>query len=145
MARVSKKYIRETKLIRIYDLFFEVIVNIRNKKCAEKILSEILTPPEKIMLAKRITCIYLLLKEIPLIEIAEAIKMSRSTVFYFKEKYEQAKETKEILSTVLAKEEIKNFFEDIFVEFKTIPGKGTNWRQQRWDKLQHKWKRQEPI
>jgi len=145
MVRVSQRYIQETKLKRIFDLFFEVIINIKNKKQAEKIISEILTSSEKIMVAKRITCIYLLLKEIPLIEIAEAIKMSSSTVFYFKEKYEQAKETREILSTILAKEEIKNFFEDIFVELKTIPGKGTNWRQQRWDKLQHKWKRQEPI
>lgn len=128
------------------SIFFEIISHIFDKEEAESILSELLTPTEKIMLAKRITCFYLLIKEVPIHEIAESIKLSTSTISYFKHMVSESPHIQDYLSNKINHEKVKHFIEDLLVEF--LYGglrKGSNWKTDKQIYYQHKRNRTQPI
>ncbi len=146
MSQVSKRYLPEEKFDKIFSIFFEIISSIFDKKEAEAILSELLTPTEKIMLAKRITCFYLLRKEVSIYQIAETIKLSTSTVSYLKHILSESPQIQDYLANKINHEKIKNFMEDLLVEF--LYGglrKGSNWKTDKKMYYQHKQKRQQPL
>lgn len=128
MTQISKRYIPEEKLNRIFSLLFDLILSISDKKEAEDILSELLTPTERIMVAKRVACFYMLLKNVPNNQIADVIKLSTATVTYFKHYLENSRYISEYFSDKLVSEKIKNFLQDLLVEYLyNLPRKGSNW------------------
>lgn len=146
MSQISKRYIPEKKLSRIFELFFDLILSISDKGEAEKILGELLTSTEKTMMAKRVTCFYLLLKGIPWDQIEETVKLSTSTIAYFKHFLDNSPTIKNYLSDKLKEEKVKHLFEDIFVEFfRGMPRKGSNWSMDKKIYHEHKRKREEGL
>jgi|GEM_PF-2360209 len=146
MPQVSKRHISEDKLQRIFSLFFDLILSISNKNEAEKILDELLTSTEKIMIAKRVVCFYLLLKNIPWYQIEETIKLSSSTIAYFKHFLDDSPSIRNYLSNKLKEEKVKHFFEDILVEFLFgMTRKGSNWAQDKKTYNDHIRKRKEEL
>lgn len=138
MSQVSKKYIKQEKLNKIFSLFFDLVTSVKNKNEADITISELLTPTEKVMLAKRITCFYLILKDIPNREIADLLKLSTSTVCYLKHTLNNLILLKKFLSKRLFSEKIQNIFIDILTDiFYGMPRKGANWgvQKQTYDKL----------
>ncbi len=146
MPQVSKRYIPEEKLRRIFDLFFNLIVSLKDKSEAKNVLAEFLTPTEKVMIAKRIACFYLIFKKVPACQIANSIKLSVSTITHLTYVFENSKEIKDFLTKRLTREKIKNFLEDVFVEFfYGMPRKGSDWRSNKKTYFRHKLRRQQPI
>lgn len=146
MSQVSKILLQKEHLNKVLSLLFTLIVNIQNKKSAEILLNELLTPTEKIMLAKRLACFYLLLKEIPIREIKDILKLSTSTIAYLKHFLENSSNLRSYLRDRMTKEEIKNIFEDFIVDMLYgIPRKGSNWSQNLKQYYDHQQKRKEPI
>jgi len=146
MPQVSKRYIPEEKLRRIFDLFFSLIVSLKDKNEAENVLAEFLTPTEKVMIAKRITCFYLIYKKVSASQIANSIKLSTSTVTHLTYVFENSKWIKKFLTKRLTQEKIKNFLEDVLVElFYGMPRKGSDWRYNKKIYFRHKLRRQHPI
>ncbi|MBI5123275.1 hypothetical protein HZA75_05450 [Candidatus Roizmanbacteria bacterium] len=146
MAQISKRNIDQEKLTRIYDLFFDLLLSITDKEEADRIFNELLTSTEKVMIAKRVACFYLLLKKVSVHEIGDTLKLSTSTTTYFKHFLDRSLTIKEYLSNKLKNEKVKNLFEDIFVEiFHGTLKKGSNWSQDKQIYYQHQRKRQQPL
>ena len=80
MVRNSRFVLSEDLLEKIFDLFFEVMGNTSSKNEFRKIFFDLLTPAERIMLAKRVAIIYLLLKKIEYYNICDRLKVSSATV-----------------------------------------------------------------
>ena len=83
MVNLTKKYIDEKKLVKINQLMFEILNKADDKDSFLSIIKDILSPPEQLMVAKRIAIIYLLLKGVDHTTIAEYLKSSRATVAKF--------------------------------------------------------------
>ncbi len=71
MLNKNKKFFRELA---------EVIVKINNPKLADDFLTNILTPPEKEEIARRLQIVKMLMKGIPQREVAEKLGVSVGTV-----------------------------------------------------------------
>ena len=128
MAQISKKYLIKDRLNKIFQMFFYLIIKIKNKKDANIILSELLTSTEKIMIAKRVACFYLLCKKVTIRDISDILKLSTSTVFYYRQLYKNKEKLKEYLHKKIFKEKIKETVKDIFMEFYyNAPRKGSDW------------------
>lgn len=146
MAQISKRNIDQKKLTRIYDLFLDLLLSISDKKEADEVLSELLTSTEKTMITKRVACFYLLIKKVPTHEIEDTLKLSTSTVTYFKHFLDRSLTIKEYLSNKLKNEKVKHLFEDIFVEiFHGTLKKGSNWSEDKRIYCQRQRKRQQPF
>lgn len=146
MAQISKRHISEEKLKKILKLLFGLITRLPTKEEVELILNELLTETERIMLAKRLACFFLLLKGVPNEAVADSIKVSTSTVNFYKKYLHYSHKIKEYLEGKLAEEKFKNFFEDIFVElFYGLPRKGSDWGENLRQYHAHKRRRNKPF
>lgn len=146
MSQVSKHILPKAKLDKIFSLLCDLLVDVTDKQEAEGIFSELLTPTENIMLAKRIACYYLIYKKVPNNQIADILKMSTSTVSYLKYVFTDSPTLQEFLSIKINQEKVKHFLEDLLVE--VMYGslrKGSNWSMNRKIYHEHQRKRQEPI
>ena len=66
--------------MKLYNLVFEVISHSSRKDKFFHVFEDIFSPTEKMMIAKRVTIIYLLIKGIDQKIIADTIKVSTATV-----------------------------------------------------------------
>jgi uncharacterized protein YerC len=80
MSQVSKYPISDQVLSKIFETFLSTLTRIQNPSEADSFIHHLLTPTEKIMIAKRLFIALLLLKGYQYREISEYIKVSTSTV-----------------------------------------------------------------
>lgn len=146
MSQVSKCILPKAKLDKIFSLLFDLLTDVSDKQEAENLLSELLTPTENIMLAKRIACFYLIYKKVPNNQIADILKMSTSTVSYLKYVFADSPALQEFLSIKINQEKVKHFLEDLLVEvmYGTLR-KGTSWSMNRKIYHEHQRNRQKPL
>ena len=139
MVHISRTKIPEKVLIRIYQLFFEVFSRSRSHDSFLELLDDILTPTEKIMLAKRIGILYLLIKEVDQSIIADILKVSTSTVsIYSVQFYKRDTKMIKIIKDMLVKEKVLDFMEDIFAGLWIQPGFKKGHYKLKWDYEQSK-------
>lgn len=143
MVNLTKKYVDEKKIVKIYQLMFEILNKADDKDDFLGIIKDILSPPEQLMVAKRIAIIYLLLKGADHTTIAKYLKSSRATVAKFTLLFYD-KDTKliGIIGELLNQEKISHFFEDLFADIFISPGLKIGHWQMHWD---HKRRQKERI
>lgn len=114
MPQVSKRKVERNIEERIFEIFVESFVKLKNKNEAALFLEDLLTPTEKIMLAKRLSVAVLLAKGYDYLKISEILKISSSTIgrvaYYFKH---ENKGMMNIVSRVLSDEKRMDFWKDI--------------------------------
>jgi len=140
MVIVSKKLLNKEVLIKIYRLFFEITSRSDSSEEFLALMEDILSPAEKIMIAKRIGIIFLLIKNVDYKLIKETLKVSTSTIFKYSLLFNQ-KETQliKIIKNLLLKEKMLGFLEDVFADLFIQPGIKIGHYKRAWE---HK-KRQE--
>ena len=146
VTKVSKKYISKERIDRIYKLLFNLLIKINNKEQAKQILSELLTSTEQLMIAKRIACYYLISSNLTIAEISDILKLSTSTVFYFRINYKNNKLLRELLANFIFKDKLKKSINDLFIEFYyNNPRKGSDWSYNKKTYNQYKNDTEKPI
>lgn len=123
MTRISKKHIKEETIAKLNRLFFEIFYRSDSQEDFLSLLDGILSPTEKIMIAKRIGIIYLLIKKVDAQTIANTLKVSTATVYFHTNILgeKQAKITNTIIK-MLKKEKVLNFLDDFFADLYIRPG-----------------------
>lgn len=89
MTRVSKRKIKDEEFEKIFRKFVEIIDFSGNKKYTRKFINEFFYPTERIMFAKRVGIIYMIINKIPDRIIAGTLSISTSTVGRMIEKYDR--------------------------------------------------------
>jgi len=113
MVNISRRQLPEEFLNKIFELFFK---------------------KEKILFAKRITIIYLLLKKIEQSNIADFLKVSTSTVCKYALLIENKNsEMIKIMKFLIKKEKIFDFMNELFASFFIQPGVKIGHWQLYWD------------
>ena len=134
MARISKRPIDEKLLTKIYKLFYEVFSRYDSQEDFLSIIDDILSPTEKIMLAKRLAIIYLLIKKADHRDITDTLKVSSATVvFYSSTFYKRNSRVVNIINNMLKKENVLNFLDDFFADIMIKPGIYKGHWQLYWD------------
>jgi len=80
MAQVSKARLREEIEERMFEVFYESLAKRKSKTEVEKLLADLLTPTEKIMLSKRLAIALLLLQGYNYRSISDFLKVSFGTI-----------------------------------------------------------------
>jgi len=80
MPQVSKHKVTKDIEKRMYEVFWNSIAGLKKSKEVEEFFSELLTPTEKIMLAKRLSIAILLLKGYEYRSISGLLKVSYATI-----------------------------------------------------------------
>lgn len=124
MTMVSKYKLRPEVWDRIFNLFSESLLNIRNKNRFDTFLNDFLSPTEKIMLAKRFAMAVLLTKGNNYEEIKRILHVTSATIakMNIHIKYGE-KGINEVIENVLKRENTKLIWEEIQSLF-DVPIKG---------------------
>ncbi|MEK7575382.1 MAG: Trp family transcriptional regulator [Patescibacteria group bacterium] len=80
MPHISKEHLDQKVFLDMYTHFHNALTSLRNKKESGKLIRELLTPTERVMIAKRVAMIYMLRKGHSVYEIEKVLKVSSSTV-----------------------------------------------------------------
>ena len=89
MSQVSKRKIKDAEFEKVFKKFMDTIELSGHKKYTRKFIEEFFYPTERIMLAKRIGIIFMIVNKIPDRVIAETLSISTSTVGRMIEKYDR--------------------------------------------------------
>lgn len=136
MTQVSKRFVSKDIQQRIFEVFWESISLCKNKDLAASFLEDLLTPTEKIMLAKRVSIAFLLLKGYDYEAINQTLKVSDQTIWSVKVWLKsKGQGYRKILDQILTGEKWEKFWNDLddFIGkiLSPTPGKGVDWRNTR--------------
>lgn len=141
MVRNSRNPLPEEIFLKMYSLFFEIFNCYENKESFFELMNDLFTPAEKIMIAKRVGIIYLLIKKVDYRDISEILKVSTCTITHYAYIYNNRKsKIIEIIKSQLMKEKVLYFLDDLLADVMIQPGLKIGHWQQYWD---HKRKQQE--
>ncbi len=145
MTRISRLPVDEDVLEKLFSLFFEVIGKNKNEEEFQNIIHDLLSPAERIMIAKRVAIFYMLIKKLDYYNIAKSLKVSPSTIAKFNLVKENSRGIVSALKGTVRNEKIINFFEELVLELRR-PGKyGVNWKNAWQDKIDHERKKAKGI
>ncbi|MBI2074656.1 MAG: hypothetical protein HYT83_02325 [Candidatus Levybacteria bacterium] len=80
MTKVSKRILNKTLENYIFELFIQTIANLKDKNEIQNFIKDLLSPPEQIMLVKRLAIAILLQKGYTYTQIDNTLKVSRTTI-----------------------------------------------------------------
>ena len=134
MSQVSKYPVSPKVYERIFEILFQAAVKIKNKKEAEEFFNDILSPTEKIMLAKRISIALLLVKKYDYRAIRRILHVSSPTIADVSASLRYTgKGYKQIVEKLLEEEAIKDFLLSVvegIASLGSVGGKGSgDWKQ----------------
>lgn len=88
MPHISKKYLDRKVFLAMYERFYDTLVSLRNKSESVRLTNELLTPTERVMIAKRLAILYLIHKGHSIYEVEQTLKVSPSTVARYQLKHD---------------------------------------------------------
>jgi len=134
MGRISKQFVKQEILTKLYRLFFEVISRSDDQQSFTLLIDDILSPTEKIIIAKRIGIIYLLIKKVDYRTISETLKVSTATVLFYSAVFKE-KQTRivNLIKQMLKKEKVLGFLEDVFADLMIHPGIYIGHHKLKWE------------
>lgn len=150
MAQVSKYPIRKEIADRIFELFIKTLINIKERDEAEKLVSDLLSPTERIMLAKRLTIAFLLEKGYDYRSIKDILKVSSPTIAAVNlARQYGSKGYKKLIDKISREESISKFLRDLAIKLVSVPAvsisKGGSWRYLKEELEKEKRKRAKPF
>lgn len=123
MVHNSQYTLSDDVLIRMYRLFFTVFSQFHNQNSFYELMDGLFSQAEKIMIAKRVGIIYLIIKKVDYRDIADVLKVSTSTIVHYATMYHlQENKIVKIIQNKLLKEKVVNFLDDLFADLYIQPG-----------------------
>lgn len=80
MSQVSKRIVNKKIEGRVLSLFLGSIISCNNRESASSYIEELLSPAERVMLAKRFSIMFMLSEGYDYESISDTLKVSRSTI-----------------------------------------------------------------
>lgn len=141
MAQVSKYPLSEAVYERIFEIFFKSIAAIKDQSEATELVHSLLTPTERVMLAKRLAIAFLLEKEYTYRDIQKVLRVSLGTIGVVSgaRKFGSAGYTR-IVTRLIHDERVSEFVNSIVVTLISISARGS--KGGAWRYLKHELQRE---
>ncbi|MBU1473104.1 hypothetical protein KKB64_04975 [Patescibacteria group bacterium] len=139
MTQVSRIPLRKEIEKRVYEVLLESIVSAKTKQQIQQLIDDLLSPTERLMLAKRLSIALLLLKKYDQRTVARWLKVSSTTVNKISLVLQKGTGGyQKVISLILMKEQLKEYLEKIDDTIANIlpPPVGrdwSHWRRKRWE------------
>lgn len=126
MAQVSKYPISKEIYDRIFEIFLQTLIRIRDKAEAEEFTGSLLSPVERIMLAKRLAIAFLLEKGYEYRQIQKTLRVSLPTIasVSFVRQY-GGEGYKKVIKKIIQEEKLSDLLERAVLKLLEFPAKGT--------------------
>jgi uncharacterized protein YerC len=113
MPRVSKNILSEKMQKQITDALFVSLAKMRDTAAVASFMRNLLTPTERVMLAKRLMVALLIKRGLGYQKICKALKISHATVNVVRREFAQMGDGYRLAARLVEEELGDKFFEDI--------------------------------
>ena len=140
MTQISRIPLNKKVEERVYEVLMESIASAKTKNTVSALLSDLLSPTERLMLAKRLSIALLLMKKYDQRIISRWLKVSLGTVNKVSYVLQHGNGGyQSIIGSMLVKEELRAFIQKIDDTLANImPPAGKNWTHWRQKRLEQK-------
>lgn len=147
MTQISKHFMSPVIEEKVYKVFIESVKNTKTSGEVVDFLNDLLSPVEKIMMAKRVAVAFLLLEDkYTYEEIARTVKVSRGTIAKIHAVFAlQGKGYRKTLGDILKRKAAKSALSELLDTLTSLPPKGANIGEWKKAKRLVKLKREEPL
>jgi len=125
---MSKYKLSEDTFEKIFELSMQVIMRGKNVNAIKQTFFDILSPVERLMIAKRIAVMYLIRKGIDYHTICEVLKVSTTTIAKFVYLLERSSSIKRALDSLINDSHLTLFFKELFGLLYRPGASGINWK-----------------
>lgn len=134
MPQVSRRIIKPEVEEKIFEMFVKSFSKVSKKQDVIPFITDLFTPTERIMIAKRIAIAFLLIRgDYDQRGIARTLKVSTNTVARINLILKtQGSGYKNLIKKLLRDEKFKKLLNDLFEMLDSVPPKGRNWSE--WQK-----------
>lgn len=127
-VRNSRYYLHPHTLDKLHELTYFLLGRSHTKQSFQGIFEDLLSKEERLMIAKRIAVMYLLMKGFDYNAICDVIKVSPGTVAKFSIMLEKSTGLVPLLKAALRKDQIRIYVEQIFVNLFPPGARGVDWK-----------------
>jgi len=120
MSQISNYPISKIIADRIFEIFLITITQLKDKAEADQFISDLLTPTEKIMIAKRLAIAFLLEKKYDYRSIQKLLRVSTGTTVNLARNL-GSNGYKKVISKIIKKENLVNLFDKTLVKLLAMP------------------------
>ena len=145
MTRISRFPVKNNVLEKLFDLLFEAVGKQTSQDDFSQVIYDLLSPTERIMVAKRVAIIFLLMKKINYFNISDVLKVSPNTIAKFQLIKQDSKGIVKSLKKIVRNEKIVSFFEKLFLEIYKPGVYGVNWKSAWENKIKYERKKERGI
>ena len=121
MVRMSKYKIKDRVLEKITKLTFEILGKENRKKEFDEVLTDVLSPIERLMIGKRFLVMYMIYKGINFDVIIDVVKVSRATIAKYAFLLDKSAHIKSIFKEISMRDEFAGMMNEL-VSFVLSPG-----------------------
>lgn len=139
MTQVSRYPLRADMEERLFEIFWQVLADLKTAPEIRVFLHDLLTPTERIMLAKRLGIALLLIKQYDYATIREILKVSTTTIAHVALWLKtEGSGYRAALMKIIKKEKQEAFWDSLERTLAQVipPPTGTNWREKRHTQYQ---------
>lgn len=132
MAQVSKYPLDDLVEKRIFEIFLQTFADLKSKEHVEKFLYDLLSPTERIMLAKRLGIAVMLTKKESYETIKKTLRVSDATIMNISNWLKTEGEGyKMVIEKILQTQAWEQLWDTVEEKLSSVipPGKGTDWRR----------------
>lgn len=150
MSQVSKYPISKEIYDRIFEIFLKTLVKIKDQKEAGEFIESLLSPVERIMLAKRLAIAFLLEKGYQFRQIQKTIRVSLTTIASVNSVRQYGGEGyKKLVGKIQGEENLNKVLEETISKLLSFPAKVSKgsgaWRYLKQEVDKQKKKNQKPF
>ena len=149
MPQVSKYPLRKEVFERVFELLLKTIADSHTQKEATQLIDDLLTPTEKIMLAKRLSIAVLLAKNYSYKDIQEILRVSKPTIAFVNLYLKHGRGGyRRFVEKVLKEEKMEGFWAKAADLTLSVGSKGKgsgDWRYLRQELKKKRWKKRTEV
>ncbi len=128
MVQISRRKIDSRVWDKMFYLFFEILGKKQSRNDFDGLISGVLSETERIVIAKRITICYLLVKGIDTNSICDLIKVTRATVAKSSIMLSANPLLKKLYQRNIRNERVRDLFVELLADMYGPGNYGANWK-----------------
>ena len=128
MVRMSQYIVKQSVVIKMSELLFEILGKESNRELFTLTLSDIFSPVERLMIGKRLLVMYMLFMGVDYNVICDVVKVSRATIAKYAYLLDKSVHIKQCLATISSKKEIQKTLDKWVSSFFTPGASFGNWK-----------------
>lgn len=115
MPQISQRKLKNGLTSKLFDIYFQIVCSVQNQKDFSSVFLDLFSPTERLMIAKRIAIMLLIIKDIDYRSICKVLKVSITTVCKYRMLIDHNQAIKQKLTHIQQNDKVVDAISQIYL------------------------------